>query len=110
MKITAGKFNEYVGQYIRGYLIPKAEKPATKFKLGFALATGRLAADESAVESAKALGISDADGNIDVDLLRKAVDGGMDAAGELPLPLLGLRLEKCDIDKFFRLVETGAIS
>lgn len=40
----------------------------------------------------------------------KATNSGMDAAGSLPIPMLGIKLVKEEIDKFFRLVETGALS
>lgn len=110
MKITVDKFNGYIEQYVKGRLIQAAEQQLTKFKLGFALGTGRLAATPDMVEAAKAAGIADADGNIDVELLKKATLGGIDAAGELPLPMLGIYLSKDDIDRFFRLVETGALS
>ena len=110
MKVTVEKFNGYIEQFVKGYLIQEAKQSMTKFKLGFALGTGRLAADPALVESAKGIGIADADGNIDIDLLKKATESGMDAAGELHIPMLGIHLQRNEIDKFFRLVETGAIS
>ena len=110
MKITVDKFNDYIQQFVKGYLIQEAEKPMTKFKLGFALGTGKLAADAQMVEAAKAVGVADADGNIDIDALKAATSSGIDAAGSLPIPMLGIRLDKGETDKFFRLVETGALS
>ena len=110
MKITTNTFNGYIEQYVRGYMIPSADKQLTKFKLGFALGTGRLAATPDMVGAAQAAGIADADGNIDIDLLKKATAAGLDAAGELPIPALGVFLNRDDIDRFFKLVETGAIS
>lgn len=110
MKLTAGKFNEYIEQFVKGYLIQAAEKPMTKFKLGFALGTGKLALAPDMIESAKAVGMADEDGNIDIDALKKATDSGMSAAGELPIPMLGIHLDKTEVEKFFKLVETGAIS
>lgn len=110
MKITTDKLNGYIEQYVKGHLIPAAKQTLTKFKLGFALGTGRLAASPEMIGAAQAMGVADADGNIDVDLLKKATDCGMDAAGELHVPMLGIRLGRDDVDKFFKLVETGAIS
>ena len=110
MKITADKFNEYIEQFVKGVLVQNARLPQTKFKLGFALGTGKLALSPEMLESAKTVGIADADGNIDIDALRKATDSGMAAAGELYIPMLGVHLDKGEVDKFFKLVETGAIS
>ena len=110
MKITADKLNEYIQQFVKGYLIQEAKQPMTKFKLGFALGTGRLAADAQMIEAAKSVGVADADGNIDVDTLKRATDSGMDAAGELYFATLGIHLNKDEVDKFFSLIEKGALS
>ena len=110
MKITAEKFNGYITQFVKGHLIQNAKQPITKFKIGFALGTGRLVADEQMVNTAKTMGIADEEGNIDIDALKKATDGGMEAAGELHIPMLGIHLDKDDVGKFFHLVETGALS
>ena len=110
MKLTTDKFNEYILQYVKGHLIQNAKQPMTKFKLGFALGTERLAVDQQMLKSAKAAGVADADGNIDIDALKKATQSGMDAAGELPFPMLGIHLDRNDVDRFFKLVETGALS
>lgn len=40
----------------------------------------------------------------------KATDSGMDAAGELHFATLGIHLNKDEVDKFFNLVEKGALS
>ena len=70
MKITADKLNEYIQQFVKGYLIQEAKQPMTKFKLGFALGTGRLAADAQMIEAAKSVGVADADGRAAVPLKR----------------------------------------
>lgn len=110
MKLTVEKLNDYIVQYVKGHLIPNAKLQTTKFKLGFALGTGAICVNPAMVENAKALGIADENGNIDIDLLKKATNSGMEAAGDLRIDPLGMNLERADIDKFFRLVETGAIS
>lgn len=110
MKITAEKFNDYIQQFVKGYLIQEARQTMTKFKLGFALGTGKLAVDAQMIEAAKAVGVADADGNIDVDALKKATNSGMDMAGELQFQMLGIKLNRAETDKFFQLVETGALS
>lgn len=108
MKLTLEKFNEYIAQYVTGVLIPNAQ-PQTKFKLGFLYGTGMMRVDPGHVEAMKPLGIADAEGNIDLDLLKKAAMSGLDAAGELYVPMLGLHFDRPDFDKFFHLCETGAI-
>ena len=110
MKITAEKLNEYIEQFVRGYLVQNAKHPLTKFKLGFVLGTGKVALSPEMVESAKSVGVADDNCNIDIDALKKATESGMDAAGELYIPMLGIHLDKGEVGKFFRLVETGAIS
>ncbi len=110
MKLTADKFNEYIQQFVKGYLVQEAKQPITKFKLGFALGTGKLAVDAQMIEAAKSVGVADAEGNIDVDALKTATNSGMDAAGELHLAMLGIHLSRTETDKFFHLVETGALS
>jgi len=110
MKITLDKFNSYIEQFVRGYLIQAAREQLTKFKLGFALGTGKLAVGPELIEAAKGIGVADADGNIDVDALKKATQSGVEVAGELPIPMLGIFLDKNEIDKFFKLIETGALS
>ena len=109
MKLTIEKFNEYIDQFVTNVLIANA-KPQTKFKFGFLRGTGMLQVNAAQVESMKPLGIVDADGNIDIELLKKAAMSGLDAAGELYVPMLGLHFDRPDFDKFFRLCETGAIS
>lgn len=110
MKVTTDKFNGYIEQFIKGYLIPNAKQPLTKFKLGFAYGTGRLAVDANVIAAAREIGIADKDGNIDIDLLKKATQCGIDAAGELHIPMLGIHLQRDEIDRFFKLIETGALS
>ena len=109
MKITKEKFNEYLVQYARGYIVPRAKKPATLFKLGAALGLGKLGLDAEQMQGLQDAGVADGEGNIDVDLLRKAVEGGLDLAGELYIAPLGLTLYKADVNVFLSLLETGAL-
>lgn len=44
------------------------------------------------------------------DGLKKAVYSGLELSGSIPVKKLGITLERPDVDKFFRLVETGSIS
>ena len=108
MKITVERFNEYVRQYVKGVLLPNAKSSITKFKIGFVLGTDVLAMNSQMLESMKTLGVAD-DSGIEMDRLKKAVYSGLDASGEIAVPQLGIHLDRPDVDRFFALVETGAI-
>jgi hypothetical protein len=110
MKMKLEKFNEFISQYVRGYIVPNAKEPETLFKIGVGYGLGKIGVDGKQLADMKDAGIADADNNIDIDLLRKGLDGGIEMAGELPIKKLGISLCKADLDKFFRLVETGTIS
>jgi len=109
MKLSVSRLNEYVDQYVKGAMLPAATSLVTKFKLGFALGSGSLALDEAKLAPLRALGIADAEG-VDVDRLKKAAYSGLDASGSLSVPGLDVTLDRPDFDRFFRLVETGALS
>lgn len=109
MKVTKEKFNEYLVQYARGYIVPRATKRSTLFKLGAAFGLGMLGLGAGPLQELRDAGVADGEGNIDVDLLRKAVEGGLDLAGELYIAQLGLTLYKADLNAFFTLLETGAL-
>ena len=109
MKITVDKFNEYLVQYVQGVLIPEARRPMTKFMLGALLGSGGVRLPEKVVEAMKMVGVVDEDGNIEVETLKNAIEGGFKTAGEVPLAALGIHLDRPEIDKFHRLLETGAI-
>lgn len=109
MKITVDKFNEYLAQYVQGVLIPEARRPTTKFMLGALLGSGCVRLSGGIVASLKMLGVIDEDGNIEVETLKNAIEGGFKTAGEVPLASLGIHLDRPEIDKFYRLLETGAI-
>jgi hypothetical protein len=51
----------------------------------------------------------DENGDVDVELLRKAIESGMQAAGDLRIDELGVNLETADVNAFFQLLETGKL-
>jgi hypothetical protein len=109
MKMTLEKFNECISQYVRGYIVPNAKEKSTLFKVGVGYGLGLIGVNNEQLATMKAVGIADADNNIDIDLLKKGIEGGIDMAGELEVEKLGITLYKADLDKFFRLVETGTV-
>lgn len=110
MKVTVDRINECMAMFVKGYMVPNAKKLSTKFKLGYALGSGGLVLDQQMVDGMKALGIADADGNVDLDKMKAAVYAGIDAAGEMPIEKLGVGLTRPEVDRLFGLIETGALS
>ena len=112
MKIELQKFNGYVAQFLRSVLAPAAKSRATQFKIGWALGSGKaaVAKDDDRFKMFVATGVMDKDGVVDVDQLRKCVEGGLELSGTLRIDELGVDVERPEIDRFFRLLETGALT
>lgn len=98
-----------MNQFVQSVLIPECKSGGRKFLLGALVGTGKLSHQIVPAEAAKMLGIVDADGNIDTDVLRQAALGGINAAGELYVGLLGLHFTKPDIEKFLTFIEKGIV-
>lgn len=47
---------------------------------------------------------------VDVDQLKRCVEGGLELSGTLRVDELGIDVERPEMDRFFRLLETGALS
>lgn len=109
MKMTVIEFDQRLTQYVESILIPECKAPMRKFALGALIGTGKLSINVLPKGALTALGVLDGDGNVDVDLLKKAVNGGVDAAGELYVELIGLHFTKPDLDKFFSFIEKGVV-
>jgi len=62
------------------------------------------------VPTLRAMGVADDEGNIDMDALKKGAYAGLNASGELRIDAIGISLERPEFDRFFRLVETGALN
>lgn len=120
MKIELSTFNEYVLQFVKGALLPAVNNRWTKFKIGMAIGSGTVAltAGTPAWDGLKALGVLVEEGHgdsrpvaaVDVDMLKRCVDGGIDAAGDLRIDALGIDVERADLDRFIKLLETGTLS
>ena len=81
---------------------------ASRFKIGFAHTMGWLRITDEQFADAKDVGLVDGDGNIDMDLVRKGVTGGLSTAGgELFVPKLGIWLSSDDLAGLMEYVETG---
>lgn len=111
MKIAVDKINECAAKYIREYLLRKATEKGVLFKLGVLIGSPRAAAIVTAknLNSLRELGIVDENGDVDVEFLRKAIESGMQAAGDLRIDELGVNLETADVNAFFQLLETGKL-
>lgn len=120
MKTDISSFNECVLRFVKDALLPAVKSGWTKFRIGMAIGSGSVALTEgtSAWNGLKALGVivEERHGDsrpvalVDIDALRRCVEGGMDAAGDLHIDALGLSVERADMDRFLRLLETGTLS
>lgn len=112
MKIELNKFNRYVTQFLKSALAPAAKSSLTKFKIGWAVGSGKatIAEGDERYRSLAATGVIGPDGAVDVDQLRRCVDSGLEFAGDLRIDELGINIEKPEIDRFFKLLETGVLS
>lgn len=109
MKMTVIEFDQRLTQYMRSVLIPECQAPLRKFALGALLGTGKLSVRILPKEFSEALGVFDKDGNVDVEILKLAASGGVDTAGELYVPVIGLHFNKADFEKFFSYIEKGVV-
>ena len=110
MKVTIEKFNEAFEKFAVGYLIPNATKPGTLFKIGFARGIGRLGLDAEKIAEMESVGVIGPDGTIDFDMFKNGVMCGVELAGGLHIEKLGVSLDRREVEKLFRLVETGELS
>lgn len=110
MKITVDKLNEHITRYVQDYIIPRVKKSTTLFRLGVAKGLGLLRVDAAQLATLQAHELVDPQNNIDLDRIKAAVASGLELAGELHIESLGLTLYKPDVDKFFRLCETGTLN
>ena len=113
MKVSRELASQRIDEYMTKVLLPalkdhKADN-AARFKIGWAHTMGMLCVTDEQFADAKELGLVDADGNIDMELVRKGVEGGIAACGgELYVKKLGIWLSADDLSKMIGYVETGA--
>ena len=110
MKITVEKFNEAFARFADEYLMPNSKNPGTLFKIGFARGVGRLGLDDGTMAQMRDVGVIGADGLLDLDMFRSGIMSGVEAAGELYISKLGVHLNRQEVEKLLRLVETGSLS
>ena len=113
MKVSRELASQRIDEYMTKVLLPtlkdKKADNAARFKIGWAHTMGMLRITDEQFADAKELGLVDAEGNIDMDLVRKGVDGGVAAAGgELFVKKLGVWLSADDLSKLIGYVETGS--
>jgi hypothetical protein len=114
MKVTRDVVSQRIAQYVKTIMLPSLKGGKkdnwTKFKLGAACTMGWLGISDKQFEDMKEYGFVDSEGNIDVDLVRKAVMGGVaEAGGEVYVEKLGLWLSSDDLTKLLNFVETGVL-
>ena len=110
MKVTVEMFNERVGKFVDQVVVPSAKRPTTLAKIGFAKGFGMLTLSPKHAEKLQAYGIMDEAGEIDVDRLRKGAECALELAGKVPVDDLGLSFNKAEVEKFFKVLETGQVS
>lgn len=108
MKMTISEFDQRLGRYVQTVLIPECKAPMRKFALGALVGAGRLSLGLVPPETLAALGVLDGD-TVDTDVLKRAAYGGVEAAGELHVGLIGLHFTKADFERFFAFIEKGVI-
>jgi hypothetical protein len=113
MKVSRDLASKRIDEYMTTVLMPKLKDKkadnAARFKIGWAHTMGMLRITDEQFADAKEMGLVDAEGNIDLDLVRKGVEGGIAAAGgELYIKKLGIFLSADDLSKMISYVETGA--
>lgn len=108
-EVASRRIDEYMTTVLLSKLKDKKADNAARFKIGWAHAMGMIRITDEQFADMKEIGLVDADGNIDLDLVRKGVKGGVETAGgELYVRKLGVFLSSDDLDGMIGYVETGA--
>lgn len=113
MKISRELANRRLAEFLEKAVLPNLKggkkDNLTRFKIGVSLTMGWVKVTDEQYEDMVAAGVADKDG-IDLDVLRKAVDGGVTAAGgEVHVEKLGLWLSTDDVARLFAYLETGTL-
>lgn len=107
MKMTTAEFDQRLVGYLQSVLLPECKSGIRKFAIGALIGTGRVSVKALPAEMSTALGIVDADGNVDVEVLKKAANCGIGSAGEVAV--FGLHFTKADVDRLFNYIEKGVL-
>ena len=113
MKVSREVASQRIDEYMTKVLLPRLKggkgDNAARFKIGVAHTMGWLRITDEQFADAKDKGLVDGDGNIDMELVRKGVVGGLSAAGgELFIEKLGIWLSSDDLSGMMDYVESGA--
>ena len=102
MKMDMESFNAKLREYATTRFIPSVANPATRFLLGMAAGANAIRLDLAGTGGLRTLGIVDADGKVDVDVMKAALMGGFDASKEgFPVNRFGIgKLERGDAEAF----------
>lgn len=115
MKIDRKLLNERLDSYACKVFVPnmKGDRKSVnvaRFKIGVAHVMGWLGVDDGQFKSMKDKGFADDEGGIDLDLVKKAVDGGLEkSGGELYVERLGIWLTSDDVKNLHAYLETGQL-
>lgn len=103
MKMDMESFNAKLKEYATTRFIPAVANPGTRFLLGMAAGANAIRLDVAGTEGLRMLGVVDADGKVDVDVMKAALMGGFDASKEgFPVNRFGIgKLERGDAESFF---------
>lgn len=106
MKISKKLFDEKLAEYIESRLVPSIKDPLRQFLVATALGTRRISIGMFGDQMTAALGLVDAEGNVDTEALRAAMTFGMKKVeNDLHVGILGLHFSQADIDKFFAFLD-----
>lgn len=99
--MTIDELDGYIDRYTAEYILPRLHNPLNLFAIGAMRGAGKLSV-RSMLPQLESLGIVKPGEVVDIEQMRKALDGGFAAAPELPF--FGLRFTKADSDAFFAMV------
>lgn len=114
MKVSRELASQRIDEYMVKVLMPKLkggkDDNAARFKIGVAHTMGWLRITDEQFADLKDGGLVDGEGSIDMELVRKAVNGGLTAlsGGELFVKKLGIWLSADDLSDMVDYVETGS--
>jgi hypothetical protein len=113
MKVSREVASQRIDEYMVRVLMPRLggskDDNTARFKIGVAHIMGWLRITDEQFADMKDGGLVDGEGNIDMELVRKAVNGGLAAlsGGELFVKKLSIWLSADDLSDLVDYVETG---
>ena len=114
MKVSRELASQRIDEYMVKVLMPKLkggkDDNAARFRIGVAHTMGWLRITDEQFADMKESGLVDGEGSIDMELVRKAVNGGLVAlsGGELFVKKLSIWLSADDLSDMVDYVETGS--